>query len=65
MARSAFEHAKPCPSTGKRSGPCAGYVIDHVRPLACGGSDKASNMQWQTKSAAKAKDRTERKGCVN
>jgi len=40
-----------------------GYVVDHVRPLACGGADAPSNMQWQTTAAAKAKDRVERKGC--
>jgi hypothetical protein len=41
-----------------------GYVIDHVVPLACGGADSPSNMQWQTKAAAKAKDKWERKGCT-
>jgi hypothetical protein len=40
-----------------------GYVIDHVRPLACGGADAPSNMQWQTRAAATAKDKVERKGC--
>ena len=40
-----------------------GYVIDHIRPLACGGADDPSNMQWQTIEAAKAKDRVERIGC--
>jgi hypothetical protein len=40
-----------------------GYVIDHVVPLACGGADAPSNMQWQTREAAKAKDRVERRGC--
>ena len=40
-----------------------GYVIDHLRPLACGGTDAPSNMQWQTIAEAKAKDRTERVGC--
>jgi hypothetical protein len=40
-----------------------GYVIDHVRPLACGGADSPSNMQWQTLSDAKAKDKVERVGC--
>lgn len=39
-----------------------GYVIDHVRPLASGGADAPSNMQWQTKAEAKAKDRWERGG---
>ena len=40
-----------------------GYVIDHVVPLACGGADAPSNMQWQTTADAKAKDRVERRGC--
>lgn len=40
-----------------------GYVVDHIRPLACGGADAPSNMQWQSVAAAKAKDRVERKGC--
>jgi hypothetical protein len=36
-----------------------GHVVDHIDPLKRGGSDTPSNMQWQTKSEAKAKDRTE------
>jgi hypothetical protein len=41
-----------------------GYVIDHIVPLACGGADAPSNMQWQTIAAAKAKDKIERRGCT-
>jgi len=59
-ARNAFKHGHPCPSTGRRSGACPGYIIDHVRPLECGGADAPSNMQWQTVAAAKTKDKTER-----
>lgn len=40
-----------------------GYAIDHVVPLACGGLDAPSNMQWQTVAAARAKDKYERRGC--
>jgi len=43
-----------------------GYVIDHILPLACGGPDATTNLQWQTVAAATAKDRWERlhcKGC--
>lgn len=32
-----------------------GYVVDHVKPLACGGADDAGNMQWQTIAEARAK----------
>jgi hypothetical protein len=60
-ARSAFMKSHPCPSNGRKSGPCPGYVVDHVRPLANGGADTPSNMQWQTVSAAEAKDKWERK----
>jgi hypothetical protein len=60
-AKHDFERMNPCPSTGRTSGGCPGYVIDHVRPLATGGADSPSNMQWQTIEAAKAKDRIERR----
>lgn len=40
-----------------------GHVVDHIKPLACGGADDPSNMQWQTVADAKAKDKVERKGC--
>jgi hypothetical protein len=36
-----------------------GYVIDHIIPLKKGGCDCPSNMQWQTVSDAKAKDKWE------
>jgi hypothetical protein len=40
-----------------------GHVVDHKVPLACGGADSPSNMQWQTVEEGKAKDKVERIGC--
>jgi hypothetical protein len=48
-ARAEFRKTNPCPSTGKTSGACPGYEIDHRKALACQGADSASNMQWLTK----------------
>src|SRR5204862_2174102 len=50
-AQTGYPHGRP------------GYVIDHIKPLACGGADAPSNMQWQTLAAAKVKDKAERLGC--
>ena len=63
--RDAFLRAHPCPSTGLREGRCEGWQVDHVIPLACGGCDAVSNMQWLPVSLKVApvvgKDRFERK----
>lgn len=57
----AFQATHPCPSTGRTRGACAGWVKDHIVPLACGGRDAVGNLQWQTVANAKAKDRWELK----
>lgn len=62
-AKAAFQRANHCPITNLPRGACKGYVIDHIKPLACGGADAPHNMQWQTKAEAKAKDKWERKEC--
>ncbi len=62
-ARNAFKAQQPCPATGSPSGPCPGWIIDHIRPLACDGPDEPYNMQWQTEEEAKAKDSWERNDC--
>jgi hypothetical protein len=57
-AKSAFER-----QTGHGGG-WQGHVVDHIVPLACGGADAPSNMQWQTTADGKAKDPVERRGCA-
>jgi hypothetical protein len=47
MRSTGYHHGRP------------GYVVDHIIPLKRGGADSPSNMQWQTKADAKAKDRWE------
>ncbi len=54
-ARSAFRRVYPCPTTGKTTGSCPGYEVDHVVPLACGGRDAPWNMQWLTREENRAK----------
>ena len=49
-------------STSRDSDGRKGYVIDHIVSLSKGGADSPSNMQWQTKEDAKAKDKWERGG---
>lgn len=57
--KNVFKKSHPCPSTGKSTGSCPGYVVDHKVALKRGGADVPQNMQWQTKQAAKAKDKVE------
>lgn len=62
----AFRQLYPCPATGRSTGACRGWAVDHVIPLAVGGCDAVSNLQWlpvEIKSCAGTvcKDRWERK----
>jgi hypothetical protein len=60
----AFIRANPCPASKPHTKySCPGFVVDHIKALACGGSDAVGNMQWQTLAAGKAKDKWERIGC--
>lgn len=60
-ATAAFRRAHSCPGGPDRGSTsrCEGYVIDHICPLACGGRDDPSNMQWMDVTSAKVKDRWE------
>ena len=57
----AFQRIHPCPSTGFTYGACPNWYKDHVLPLACGGQDAVSNMQWLNAAAWKTKSLWERK----
>lgn len=57
-----FKKEHPCPSTGKKSGACPGWVMDHIKPLKCGGKDEIKNAQWQDKEASRAKNCWEIRG---
>jgi len=46
-ARREFQRLHPCPSTGRLTGTCPGYVVDHVIALKRGGLDIPTNMQWR------------------
>jgi len=59
-----FQRQHPCPSTGRTTGACPGYIKDHIRALAYGGPDSVANLQWQTTAAAAAKDKWERRACA-
>ena len=57
----AFKKAHPCPATGKTTGACPGWYMDHVVSLACGGCDAVSNLQWLPEKEWRAKSLFERK----
>lgn len=50
-----FRKANPCPSTGKTTGACPGWRIDHMVSLRCGGPDTPENLWWLTVEEHKAK----------
>jgi hypothetical protein len=62
-SRSAAAKAQFMRESGYRNGR-PGYVVAYRKPLACGGADDPSNLQWLTIAEAKTKDKSDRsKGC--
>lgn len=58
----AFKQAHPCPAPDPaRPNACPGWVMDHVIPLACGGCDAVSNLQWLPTPVWREKSLFERK----
>ena len=58
-----FRKTNPCPATGKTTGACKGWVVDHIWSLCLGGPDKPENMKWQTATESYIKDVFEREMC--
>lgn len=61
-----FRRDHPCPVTGLTTGPCKGWSIDHIIPLASCGCDIPFNLQWLPNSikscaGSECKDRWERR----
>jgi hypothetical protein len=63
--RAEFMRAHPCPATGKTSGPCPGWQVDHAVPLCLGGPsvDTPKNLRWITVEDHKAKTRDDVRLC--
>lgn len=59
-----FRAHNACPATGKTTGACPGYRVDHAYPLCAGGEDSPRNMQWQSVADAAAKDKREIRYCA-
>ncbi len=62
----AFRAENPCPSTGKTTGACPGWVIDHGLPICALGAvaDDVRNLHWQKVEDANWKDGLERDLCA-
>lgn len=58
-----FRKTHPCPATGKTSGACPGWVVDHIHSLCANGADAPANMIWQKKAESLEKDKAERAYC--
>ena len=63
VEKQAFRADHPCPITGKTSGACPGYEVDHRIALCAGGADKPENMQWLSVDDHKRKTKKDIKHC--
>lgn len=58
-----FRKANPCPATGKTTGACPGWQVDHADPLCAGGEDRIQNLQWLSTEQHKWKTRSDIRLC--
>jgi hypothetical protein len=60
----AYRSAHPCPVTQQTTGPCPGWVVDHIIPLCAGGADHPSNLRWLERETARIKDPRDASTCA-
>jgi len=60
-----FRKANPCPVTGKTTGACPGFQVEHTIPLCACGPDKVSNMTWMATAEHKIKTKADVKHCAD
>jgi 5-methylcytosine-specific restriction endonuclease McrA len=58
-----FKRLQPCPSTGKATGACPGWQVDHVLALCAGGRDEVRNLQWLRVEEHRIKTRSDVLAC--
>jgi hypothetical protein len=59
-----FKEKNACPSTKKLGNhPCPGWIVNHIKPLACNGPDTPENMEWEEQAASYKRDVWERQIC--
>ena len=61
--RAEFRKANPCPATGKKTGACPGWHIDHMHALCAGGVDEPGNLNWIRVEDHKRKTRQDVREC--
>jgi hypothetical protein len=58
-----FRKLNTCPATGKKTGACPGWHVDHREALVCGGRDELANLQWLPVAEHREKTKVEVKLC--
>lgn len=61
--RAEFRKANPCPATGRKTGACPGWQIDHMHALCAGGLDEPANLNWIRAEDHKRKTRQDVRDC--
>ena len=58
-----FRRTHPCPATGRTTGACPGWQVDHIEPLCAGGADAQPNLHWLDTTTHQRKTRADVARC--